>query len=164
MTPSQLAQKMRNAKTLESMLLQTYHEQELLIRAIEDELTDIYIANDEYKKLVKLYGKNAPQVARAGVRQMLTHEELFNLNLAREDIKRFKFHMEKVTVAAIDGGDVVSMGEMSDALNHDANQFAYRHALMCCIKPEDDIKVDSTLRALAKDNTLPEEIINKFRH
>ena len=54
MTQSQLAQKMRNAKTLESMLLQTYHEQELLMRAIEDELTDIYMANQEYKKLVKL--------------------------------------------------------------------------------------------------------------
>lgn len=164
MTPEQLSQKMRNAKTLESMLLQTYHEQELLMRAIEDELTDIYMEQQEYKQLVKLYGRNAPQVARAGVRQMLTHESLFNLNLAREDIRKFKFHMEKVTLAAIDGGDVVSCGEMSDALNHDANLFAYRHALMISIPAKDDIKLDSTLRLLAKDNNLPESILNKFKH
>ena len=44
-----------------------------------------------------------------------------------------------------------------------ANLLAYRHALMCNIRPEDDIKVDSMLRALAKDHTIPEEIIDKFK-
>ena len=37
------------------------------------------------------------------------------------------------------------------------------HALMVCINPSDDIKVDSTLKALAKDPTVSARIIERLK-
>ena len=150
-------------KHLEAMLQQSRHEQERIVYVIEGVLDQLYREQDDYKRLVKLYGRNAPQLAAAGIRHVLTHDQVYNLNLLREDCKRMHFHTERLTSVGIEGNTPEQSGELFDALMHDANLLAYRHALMCNIRPEDDIKVDSMLRALAKDHTIPEEIIDKFK-
>ena len=53
--------------------------------------------------------------------------------------------------------------QMAESLMADGKTLAYRHALMCCIDPSDDIKVDSTLKALAKDPTVSERIIERLK-
>ena len=53
--------------------------------------------------------------------------------------------------------------DLFDALQHDANLLAYRHALMANTRTEDEIKVDSALKALAKDNRVSEAILEQLK-
>ena len=53
--------------------------------------------------------------------------------------------------------------EMFDALQHDGNLLAYRHALMVNIPEGEDIKVDSMLKLLAKDHHASEAILEQLK-
>ena len=78
------------------------------------------------------------------------------------------YYMDRLTEAAIaidPNAEDKGRKEMEifDALRHDANLLAYRHALMVNIPDTDDIKVDSTLKALAKDHHASEAILEQLK-
>ena len=84
-----------------------------------------------------------------------------------EECKTLHHYMDRLTAAATtvdqkakDKG--ITYVDMFDALTHDANLLAYRHAIMYNVRQEDEIKVDSALKALAKDHCISDEILKEL--
>lgn len=155
-------------KTLESMLIVSAHEMNVILNAIELGLFRIYKESKDYKKLVKMYGKtNADEIVKATTHQQLTQDETYQIGKILQKIGELKYLFDRLTGA----GTAITPGtkdkemkemEMFEALMNDANLFAWRHAMMCNIPAEDDIKLDSTLKLLAKDHRVSDNIIARF--
>ena len=156
-------------KTLESMFIVEMHSAERIFRVIENGLANIYRQSKDYKKLVKQYGKAAAdKISKEYTHRVLTQDETYNIGKLLEECKTLHYYMDMLTAAAIaidpNAEDKCRKEmEMFDALRHDANLLAYRHALMVNIPDTDDIKVDSTLKALAKDNHASEAILEQLK-
>ena len=156
-------------KTLESMFIVEMHSAERIFRVIENGLANIYRQSKDYKKLVKQYGKAAAdKIAQEYTHSVLTQDETYNIGKLLEECKTLHYYMDRLTAAAIaidqnaeDKGRKEM--EMFDALRHDANLLAYRHALMANVRDEDEIKVDSALKALAKDNHVSAAILAELK-
>ena len=156
-------------KTLESMFIVEMHSAERIFRVIENGLEKIYRQSKDYKKLVKQYGKAAAdKIVKDYTHSVLTQDETYNIGKLLEECKTLHYYMDRLTAAAIavdpnaeDKGRKEM--EMFDALRHDAQLLAYRHALMVNIQDTDDIKVDSTLKALAKDHHASEAILEQLK-
>ena len=156
-------------KTLESMFIVEMHSAERIFRVIENGLADIYRQSKDYKKLVKQYGKAAAdEIVKDYTHSVLTQDETYNIGKLLDECKTLHYYMDRLTEAAIaidpnaeDKGRKEM--EMFDALRHDANLLAYRHALMANVRDEDEIKVDSALKALAKDNRVSEAILEQLK-
>ena len=156
-------------KTLESMFIVEMHSAERIFRVIENGLADIYRQSKDYKQLVKQYGKAAAdKIVTTYTHRVLSHDEQYNCGKLLEVCKTLHHYMDRLTAAAIaidpqaeDKGRKEM--EMFDALQHDGNLLAYRHALMVNVRPEDEIKVDSMLKALAKDHTVSDRIIERLK-
>ena len=156
-------------KTLESMFIVEMHSAERIFRVIENGLANIYRQSKDYKKLVKQYGKAAAdKIAQEYTHRVLTQDETYNIGKLLEECKNLHYYMDRLTAAAIaidpNAEDKCRKEmEMFDALRHDANLLAYRHALMANVRDEDEIKVDSTLKAIAKDNRVSEAILEQLK-
>ena len=156
-------------KTLESMFIVEMHSAERIFRVIENGLANIYRQSKDYKKLVKQYGKAAAdKISKEYTHRVLTQDETYNIGKLLEECKTLHYYMDMLTAAAIaidpNAEDKCRKEmEMFDALRHDANLLAYRHASMVNIPDTDDIKVDSTLKALAKDNHASEAILEQLK-
>ena len=156
-------------KTLESMFIVEMHSAERIFRVVENGLADIYRQSKDYKQLVKQYGKAAAdKIVTTYTHRVLSHDEQYNCGKLLEVCKTLHHYMDRLTAAAIaidpqaeDKGRKEM--EMFDALQHDGNLLAYRHALMVNVRPEDEIKVDSMLKALAKDHTVSDRIIERLK-
>ena len=156
-------------KTLESMFIVEMHSAERIFRVIENGLANIYRQSKDYKKLVKQYGKAAAdKIVKEYTNSVLTQDETYNIGKLLEECKTLHYYMDRLTAAAIaidpnaeDKGRKEM--EMFDALRHDANLLAYRHALMSNVRDEDEIKVDSALKALSKDNRVSEAILEQLK-
>ena len=159
----------QDIKTLESMFIVEMHSAERIFRVIENGLADIYRQSKNYKQLVKQYGKAAAdKIVTTYTHRVLSHDEQYNCGKLLEVCKTLHHYMDRLTAAAIaidpqaeDKGRKEM--EMFDALQHDGNLLAYRHALMVNVRPEDDIKVDSMLKALAKDHNVSDRIIERLK-
>ena len=156
-------------KTLESMFIVEMHSAERIFRVIENGLADIYRQSKDYKQLVKQYGKAAAdKIVTTYTHRVLSHDEQYNCGKLLEVCKTLHHYMDRLTAAAIaidpqaeDKGRKEM--EMFDALQHDGNLLAYRHALMVNIPDTEDIKVDSMLKLLAKDNNASEAILEQLK-
>ena len=160
---------LQDIKTLESLFIVEMHSAERIFRVIENGLADIYRQSKDYKQLVKQYGKAAAdKIVTTYTHRVLSHDEVYNIGKLLEVCKTLHHYMDRLTAAAIaidpqaeDKGRKEM--EMFDALQHDGNLLAYRHALMVNVRPEDDIKVDSMLKALAKDHHASEAILEQLK-
>ena len=156
-------------KTLESMFIVEMHSAERIFRVIENGLADIYRQSKDYKQLVKQYGKAAAdKIVTTYTHRVLSHDEQYNCGKLLEVCKTLHHYMDRLTAAAIaidpkaeDKGRKEM--EMFDVLQHDAQLLAYRHGLMANVRPEDEIKVDSILKALAKDHHASEAILEQLK-
>ena len=156
-------------KRLESMFIVEMHAAERILRLIESGMEKIYRESKDYKKLVKKMGKvAADKIVKEYTHRVLSHDETYNIGKLLEECKKLHHYMDRLTAAAIaidpqaeDKGRKEM--EMFDALQHDGNLLAYRHALMVNIPDTDDIKVDSTLKALAKDHHASEAILSELK-
>lgn len=155
-------------KRLESMFIVEMHAAERIIRLIESGMEKIYRESKDYKRLVKKMGKvAADKIVKDYTHRVLTQDETYNCGLLLEECKTLHYYMDRLTAAAIavdpnaEDKDIKEM-DMFDALQHDANLLAYRHGLMANVRPEDEIKVDSALKALAKDHCISDEILKEL--
>ena len=156
-------------KTLESLFIVEMHSAERIFRLIETGMETIYRESKDYKALVKKYGKPAAdKIVTTYTHRVLSHDEVYNIGKLLEVCKTLHHYMDRLTAAAIaidpqaeDKGRKEM--EMFDALQHDGNLLAYRHALMVNVRPEDEIKVDSMLKALAKDHHASEAILEQLK-
>ena len=156
-------------KTLESLFIVEMHSAERIFRVIENGLADIYRQSKDYKQLVKKHGKPAAdQIVRHYTHQVLTQDEQYNIGQLLKVCKTLHHFMDRLTIAGIEMNPGTKdkgrkEAEMFDALQSDSNLLAYRHALMVNIPDTEDIKVDSTLKLLAKDHTVSERIIERLK-
>ena len=156
-------------KTLESLFIVEMHSAERIFRLIETGMETIYRESKDYKSLVKRHGKPAAdQIVRHYTHRVLSHDEVYNIGKLLEVCKTLHHYMDRLTAAAIaidpqaeDKGRKEM--EMFDALQHDAQLLAYRHGLMANVRPEDEIKVDSILKALAKDHRVSDNILAELK-
>lgn len=155
-------------KRLESMFIVEMHAAERILRLIESGMEKIYRESKDYKRLVKKMGKvAADKIVKEYTHRVLTHDETYSIGLLLEECKKLHHYMDRLTAAAIaidpnaEDKDIKEM-DMFDALIHDANLLAYRHGLMANVRPEDEIKVDSALKALAKDHCVSDEILKEL--
>ena len=122
--------------TLESMFIVEMHSAERIFRVIENGLADIYRQSKDYKALVRKYGKPAAdKIVTTYTHRVLSHDETYNIGKLLEECKKLHHYMDRLTAAAIaidpnseDKGRKEM--EMFDALKHDGNLLAYRHAIM----------------------------------
>lgn len=156
-------------KTLESMFIVEMHSAERIFRVIENGLANIYRESKDYKKLVKQYGKAAAdKIVKDYTHSVLTQDETYNIGKLLEECKTLHYYMDRLTAAAIaidpnaeDKGRKEM--EMFDALRADSNQLAYVHALLSNVPESDMIKVISTLKVLAKDNSVSTAILEELK-
>lgn len=155
-------------KRLESMFIVEMHAAERILRLIESGMEKIYRESKDYKRLVKKMGKvAADKIVKDYTHRVLTQDQTYSIGLLLEECKKLHYYMDRLTAAATtidqnakDKG--ITYVDMFDALTHDANLLAYRHALMANTRPEDEIKVDSALKALAKDHCISDEILKEL--
>ena len=156
-------------KTLESLFIVEMHAAERIFRLVENGMADIYRESKDYKALVKKHGKPAAdQIVRHYTHQVLTQDEQYNIGQLLKVCKTLHHYMDRLTIAGIEmNPGTKDKGrkemEMFDALQHDGNLLAYRHALMVNIPEGDEIKVDSMLKALAKDHHASEAILEELK-
>ena len=156
-------------KTLESLFIVEMHSAERIFRLIETGMETIYRESKDYKALVKKHGKPAAdQIVRHYTHQVLTQDEQYNIGQLLKVCKTLHHFMDRLTIAGIEMNPGTKdkgrkEAEMFDALQSDSNLLAYRHALMVNIPDTEDIKVDSTLKLLAKDHTVSDRIIERLK-
>ena len=155
-------------KTLESLFIVEMHSAERIFRLIETGMETIYRESKDYKALVKKHGKPAAdQIVRHYTHQVLTQDEQYNIGQILKVCKTLHHYMDRLTIAGIEmqpGTEDKGRKEMEmfDALQADSNQLAYVHALLSNVPQENEIKMISTLKALAKDNTVSQAILERL--
>lgn len=155
-------------KTLESMFIQSGQEMRTIVQLIELGLWKMYRDSKDFRKLVKLYGSKADAIVQATVHEQLTKDETYKVGHILQLTRQLANALDQLSNAgtAIDSkaeNRVQKECDMWDALQHDGKLLAWRHAMMCNIAPADDIKLDSTLKALAKDTLVSPRILDRLK-
>lgn len=155
---------------LESMFHQTAQEMYVILHEIEQGLWVMAHATKEYKAYQKAHGKAAAEamLSQTVHDQLFNHDEQYNVGIILRKIGELKPWLDRLFNVGIEvHKSVPDAGkkewEMAEALLHDGKLLAWRHAMMCCINPSDDIKLDSTLKALAKDRTISARILDRLK-
>ena len=156
-------------KTLESLFIVEMHSAERIFRLVENGMADIYRESKDYKALVKKHGKPAAdQIVRHYIHQVLTQDEQYNIGQLLKVCKTLHHYMDRLTIAGIEmNPGTKDKGrkemEMFDALQSDSNQLAYVHALLSNVPESDMLRVISTLKVLAKDKMVSDQIIDRLK-
>ena len=159
---------MEDIKRLESMIIQSGQEIRTLLGLIEVGLWRMYRESKDFRKLVKMYGAKADDIVRTTIRETLEKEDTYKVGKILQVLRQVINMLDGLSAAgtAIDPkaeDRAKKEAAMWDALQHDGKLLAWRHSLMCNITPADDIKLDSALKALAKDGTVSERIIERLK-
>ncbi len=145
------------------------HSAERIFRLVENGMADIYRESKDYKKLVKQYGKPAAdKIVTTYTHQVLTQDEQYNIGQLLKVCKTLHHYMDRLTIAGIEmnpGTEDKGRKEMEmfDALQADSNQLAYVHALLSNVPESDMLKVISTLKVLAKDHSVSDQILEELK-
>lgn len=155
-------------KTLESMFIQSGQEMRSIVSLIELGLWKMYRDSKDFRKLVKLYGSKADAIVQSTVHEQLTKDETYRVGHILQLVRQLANALDQLSAAgtAIEptaDDRVKKECQMWDALQHDGKLLAWRHAMMCNIAPADDIKLDSTLKALAKDTIVSPRILDRLK-
>ena len=155
-------------KVLESMFIQCGQEMRTLVGMIELGLWRMYRESKDFRKLVKMYGSKADAIVKASVREELTRDETYKVGKILETARQLEVMLDQLSAAgtAIEptaDDRVKKECAMWDALQHDGKLLAWRHGMMCNISPADDLKLDSTLKALAKDHLVSDRILDRLK-
>lgn len=168
--PKDQALTREDIQRMEAMFHQSAQEMYVLVHLIELGLFGLYQKTKDYKALVKLHGKTrADEIVRTTVHdQLLNHDEMYNVGTILRKANELKTWLDRLFNVGIEVHKSVPDAaskewQMAESLMADGKTLAYRHALMVCIDPSDDIKVDSTLKALAKDPTVSARIIERLK-
>lgn len=155
-------------KTLESLFIVEMHSAERIFRLVENGMETIYRESKDYKALVKKHGKPAAdKIVTTYTHRVLSQDEQFNIGQLLKVCKTLHHYMDRLTIAGIEmnpGTEDKGRKEMEmfDALQADSNQLAYVHALLSNVPEENEIKMISTLKALAKDKTVSQAILERL--
>lgn len=152
---------------LSGMMIIFLHAAEKCIRTMELHYEAEYRAGKDYKKLCKIYGKpRADQIVKEQTRKVIRGDERNKLGKILKTAEDFHKHMESLTESGMkahteDTNDCKTF----DAIQHDTNFLCYLYALMGnCIGADDELKIISTIKALAKGTRVADNVLEKFKY
>lgn len=168
--PKDQALTKEDVKVLESMFHQTAQEMYVIVNLIELGLFGIYKQTKDYKALVKLHGKQRADaiVAHTVHDQLFNHDEMYNTGTILRKVSELKQWLDRLFEVGVAVHPKVPDAakkeyQLAEELMHDGRLMAWRHAMQCNIPEGDDLKLDSTLKLLAKDNTVSARIIERLK-
>lgn len=159
-----------DVKVLESMFHQSCQELYVIVRFIEVGLFGIYKKTKDYRELVKRHGKQRADdiVAYTVHDQLFNHDEMYNTGTILRKICELKQWLDRLFDVGVAVNPKVPDAakkeyQLAEELMHDGRLMAWRHAMQCNIPEGDDIKLDSTLKLLAKENTVSARILERLK-
>ena len=166
--PKDQALTREDIKVLESMFIQSGQEMRSIVQLIELGLWKMYRDSKDFRKLVKLYGSKADEIVRATVHEQLTKDETYRVGHILQLTRQLANALDQLSAA---GTAIEPTAEdrvqkecaMWDALQHDGKLLAWRHAMMCNIPQSDDLRLDSTLKLMAKDTLVSPRILERLK-
>lgn len=154
---------------LEGMFFQTLQELYVITTLIEGGLITIYHRTKDYRDLVKKYGKQRAdaQVAHTVHDQLYNHDEMYHTGTILRKITDLKVWLDRLFEVGTATNPKAKDAEkkqmkMAEELISDGRLLAWRHAMQCNIHANEDIKLDSTLKLLAKGDIVSDRIIARL--
>ncbi|MCM1034955.1 MAG: hypothetical protein NC229_08930 [Bacteroides sp.] len=151
---------------LSGMMVVFFHAAERCVQVLENHYRAQYQAGKDYKMIVRKIGKaKADEIVKQQVTRIVRGDERNNIRRILDTCKALHQQMENLSDSAINShADGVEAWQMFDNLQHDVNFLCKIYALMGnCNGRDDEIKLESTLRTLAKGNRVSERIIEEFK-
>jgi hypothetical protein len=151
---------------LSGMMIIFLNAAERIIQMIELQYEQQYRAGNDYKYYCKLYGKaRADEVLRQQVRRVVRGDERNKIGKIIKAAKDFHYHMKSLNQQAVQSKpDNKEEWQMQDCIIHDSNVLCYMYALIGnCDSDDAEIKIISTLKALAKGHRVSDRIINRLK-
>lgn len=151
---------------LSEFMIVFMHAAEKCLQVIELHCQLEYMAGQEYKYYCKQYGKaRTDAIVRKQVQKVIRGDERSKLGNIIKKADEFHKSMESLFDTAIKAHDKDRTD--ADSLNglmHDVNFLCYCYALMCnCPKDEDEIKLLSTVKAMAKGKQVSDNVLEKLK-
>ena len=169
-TPKEQALTKEDVKVLESMFHQSCQELYVIVNLIELGLFGIYKQTKDSRELVKRQGKQRADaiVAHTVHDQLFNHDEQYHTGTILRKISELKQWLDRLFEVGVAVHPKVPDAakkeyQLAEELMHDGRLMAWRHAMQCNIPEGEDIKVDSTLKLLAKDHTVSARIIDRLK-
>ena len=151
---------------LSSMMVVFMHAAEKCLLIMETHYELEYMAGKEYQYYCKRYGKALTDaIVRKQTKRIIRGDERNQLGRIIKTAKDFQLSMEKLFDTAIkshskETTDVDSLNH----LMHDVNFLCYLYALMAnCNGKDDEIKLVSTVKALAKGDRVSDNVLDKLK-
>lgn len=151
---------------LSGMMIIFMHSAERIIQMIEFAYEEQYRAGNDYKYYCKLYGKaRADMEVHKQTQKIIRGDERNKLGKILKAAKDFHYHMQALTKSGSEAHrEGIADWQAQDAIVHDVNKLCYMYALIGnCPTDEDEIKIMSTIKILAKDNRVSERILERLK-
>ena len=155
---------LQDRDTCGTLFIVALHMAERWLQMVELSYEHEYQQSEDYRKLVKLYGKTrADQILGDQCNKMLRHDEKLQISRLLKAAKDFHLCMERVQNHALNHGTEDICGNM-DNLQDDVALMTYIQALIHRIEDSDQIlKVLSTLKLYGAKNAdnCPDRIMDR---
>lgn len=151
---------------LSGMMVVFMHSAERCIQIMEKHYTAQYQAGSNYKQLVRKVGKpRADEIVKGTVQRIVRGDKRNNLRKLLDTAAAFHKHMDNLTETAITCHDKnTTFVQMFDHLQHDINYLCRIYSLMAnCNGEDDEIKLESTIKAMAKGDRCSQRVIDMFK-
>ncbi len=151
---------------LSGMMIIFMHSFEKLLSMTELHYEAQYRASKEYKQFVRMYGKAyVDNQLKEKVRNIVRGDDRNKLGKVLKAAKEFHREMENLTQSGVASHkEGITDADSLSAIVHDVNFLCYAYALMAnTTRDDDEIKILSTLKLLAKGNRVSENLMNKLK-
>ncbi len=154
---------------LVSIFIIFMHAAERCVTILEQSYEEEYKDSQDYQRLKKQYGPAvADEMLRTTTQRLLRQDEKLQVGKLLQSAKDFQSKMEKLSAIssrfAGEEENSFTFMQVFDYIQHDINFLlrVYSYIINCKDK-DDEIKIETTLKMIAKDNKVPERLIDLFR-
>lgn len=163
MTPDEQPLDLLDRDNLSADMLVNLHCAERHMTMIELSYVQEIRDTDEYRYLVKKHGKaSAEATLFAQTHRILRNDERYQISQLMRHIGDVHKDMQRIFNAAMEHGTLNGYDNM-DPLMVEVNRLCYIQNLLRNISDEDMLKVYSTLKVLAKGDTVSDRILERIK-
>ena len=151
---------------LSGMMIIFAHSMERIIDIIELAYEDRYRQGKQYKELCKTLGKAAADnIAHKGIQRMYRQDEAYQIGRILKTAKDLHRMMEVLNGKARKAhSENTTEWQTFDAIIHNTNLLCYMYGLIGnCNGDDDELKLLSFLKVLAKDNRVSRRVLERLR-
>ncbi len=150
---------------LSGMMIIFMHAAERCVRLMEQHYEAEYRAGADYKRICKALGRaKTDEIVRQQTKKIVRGDERNNIGRLLKLAADFENAMERLTLSGIRAhSEDTTEVQAFDAIIHDVDYLCYLYALMVnCNGKDDEIKITSALKALAKGDRVSDRLLNMF--